>query len=98
MPTQEPPATSQGFVLSGVGFSTPESVLYDPEADVYLVANIHGGPSARDGNGFISRLSPEGEVIALKWIDSAAEGVTLDAPKGMALVGERLFVADIDVV
>jgi sugar lactone lactonase YvrE len=97
-PAQEPPIAPQGFMLSGVGFSTPESVLYDPEADVYLVANIQGDPLARDGNGFISRISPEGEVIALKWIDGAAEGVTLDAPKGMALAGERLFVADIDVV
>lgn len=97
-PTEETPAPPKGFMLSGVGFSTPESVLYDPEADVYLVANIHGGPFARDGNGFVSRVSPEGEVIALKWIDGEAENVTLDAPKGMALTGERLLVADIDVV
>jgi len=97
-PTEEPPAAPQGFMLSGVGFSTPESVLHDPETDVYLVANINGDPSARDGNGFISRVSPEGEVIALKWIDGEVEGVTLDAPKGMALTGERLFVADITVV
>jgi sugar lactone lactonase YvrE len=85
-------------MLSGVGFSSPESVLYDPQADVYLVANIQGGPVARDGNGFVSRVSPSGEVIALKWIDGEAENVTLNAPKGMALTGERLFVADIDVV
>ena len=68
---------------------------------MYLVANINGGPSDKDGNGFISRISPEGEVIALKWIDGAAESVTpftLNAPKGMALTGDRLFVADIDVV
>ena len=91
-------ASAQGFLLEGVGFRTPESVLYDPKADLYLVANIHGDPSARDGNGFISRVSPEGQVVALKWIDGQAEGVTLNAPKGMALTGERLFVADIDVV
>lgn len=100
-PTPTPESSAQGFLLEGVGFETPESVLYDPEADVYLVANIHGGPSAKDGNGFISRISPQGEVIALKWIDGAAESVppfTLHAPKGMALTGDRLFVADIDVV
>jgi Tol biopolymer transport system component/acetyl esterase/lipase len=97
-PTQEPLAVSQGFVLEGVGFSTPESVLHDPENDVYLVANIQGSPSAKDGDGFVSRISPEGDVIALKWIDGAAEGVTLNAPKGMALVGERLYVADIDTL
>ena len=90
--------SAQGFLLEGVGFETPESVLHDPEADVYLVANINGGPSAKDGNGFISRISPEGEVIALKWIDGAVADVTLNGPKGMALTGDRLFVADIDVV
>jgi acetyl esterase/lipase/sugar lactone lactonase YvrE len=73
-------------------------VLHDPEADVYLVANINGGPSDKDGNGFISRVSPEGDLIALKWIDGATEDTTLNAPKGMALTGDRLFVADIDVV
>lgn len=97
-PTPTSKTGAQGFLLEDVGFRTPESVLYDPKADLYLVANIRGDPSARDGNGFISRISPEGEVIALKWIDGQAEGVTLNAPKGMALTGKRLFVADIDVV
>jgi acetyl esterase/lipase len=98
VPAPTSKTSAQGFLLEGVGFRTPESVLYDPKADLYLVANIHGDPSARDGNGFISRISPEGEVIALEWIAGQADGVTLNAPKGMALTGERLFVADIDVV
>ncbi|HEU4578233.1 MAG TPA: hypothetical protein VFS67_08265, partial [Polyangiaceae bacterium] len=34
---------------------------------------------------------------ALKWIDGA-NGVGLDAPKGMALSGDKLFVADINIV
>jgi sugar lactone lactonase YvrE len=96
-PTAEPePAT--GFLLTDAGFQTPESIRYDPQADVYLVANINGSPSAKDGNGFISRVSPQGEVIALKWIDGEADGVTLNGPKGMALAGDTLYVADIDVV
>lgn len=52
----------------------------------------------KDSNGFISRLSPSGEVEALRWIDGASEGVTLHAPKGMALRGDTLHVADIDCV
>jgi acetyl esterase/lipase len=99
--TSTPETSYQGFLLEGVGFETPESVLYDPEADVYLVANIKGDPSEKDNNGFISRISPDGDVIALKWIDGAAENkppFTLNAPKGMALSGDRLFVADIDMV
>jgi hypothetical protein len=84
--------------VEGVGFATPESVLHDEAADVYLVANINGSPTDVDGNGFISRMSPDGEVLELKWIDGESEGVELDAPKGMAIVGDTLYVADISVV
>jgi hypothetical protein len=82
-------------VVSGVGFSTPESVLHDPEADVYLVANINGEAWDADGNGFISRLSPDGQVLDLKWVEGGRRGAVLDAPKGMAIVGDTLFVTDI---
>lgn len=80
------------------GFSTPESVLHDERADVYLVSNINGAPDAADGNGFISRVSPDGEVLDLKWIDGEAGGVELHAPKGMGLLGDTLVVSDIDRV
>ena len=86
------------ITVSGVGFATPESVLHDWSADVYLVSNVNGSPLAKDGNGFISRLSPDGSVTELKWIDGAEDGVTLHAPKGMAYRRDTLFVADIDVV
>ena len=84
--------------VADVGFATPESVLHDPAADVYLVSNINGSPSAVDGNGFISRVSPDGTVTELKWIDGGVDGVTLDAPKGMAVIGDTLYVADISFV
>ena len=84
--------------VADVGFATPESVLHDEQADVYLVSNINGSPTDRDDNGFISRLSPSGSVLALKWIDGAAAGVMLNAPKGMALAGNLLYVADIDCI
>jgi hypothetical protein len=92
------PASLNGFLLQDAGFQTPESVVHDAEADVYLVSNINGSPSAEDGNGFISQVSPEGEIIALKWIDGEADGVTLNAPKGMALTETELWVTDITVV
>ncbi|MEX2282644.1 MAG: SMP-30/gluconolactonase/LRE family protein [Gemmatimonadota bacterium] len=90
------PAASDS--LSIAGFSTPESVLYDEVGDVYLVSNINGAPIDKDDNGFISRVSPDGTVQTLKWIDGAADNVTLNAPKGLAIVGDTLFVADIDSV
>ncbi len=81
--------------LNELGLSTPESVLYDALNDVYLVSNINGNPSAADGNGYISRLSPDGTVLDLKWIDGEAEGVALNAPKGIAISGGVLYVSDI---
>lgn len=80
------------------GFSNPESALHDAQADVYLVSNLNGPPAAKDGNGFISRVSPDGEILELRWIDGTDEDVTLHAPKGMGLLGDTLIVADIDHV
>lgn len=99
VPEMEPTeATSPPFsrTLTQAGFSTPESALHDTVSDLYLVANIHGGPVDRDGNGFISRISPAGEVLEARWIDGTRPGITLHAPKGMALVADTLYVADID--
>ena len=90
--------TDQRIVVQDVGFSTPESVEYYPAEDVYLVTNINGDPSAIDGNGFISKLKPDGSVVALKWIDGTVKGTTLNAPKGAAIVGSYLFIADCNQV
>ncbi|HEX6133174.1 MAG TPA: SMP-30/gluconolactonase/LRE family protein [Longimicrobiales bacterium] len=93
-----PAAASAPTSIADIGLQTPESVLYDERADVYLISNINGEPLGRDDNGFISRVQPSGEVEQLKWIDGASDAVTLNAPKGMALHGDTLFVADIDSV
>ena len=89
---------SAPIVVKDVGFMSPESVLYDAERDLYLVTNVQGSALAADDQAFISRLKPDGSLDALKWIDSAAPDVTLDAPKGMALAGQVLYVADITFV
>lgn len=97
----EAPATPKDEAPVGVrveGFATPESVLHDEAADVYLVSNVNGAPTAKDDNGFISRITPEGKILDRKWIDGALQGVTLHAPKGMAIVADVLYVADIDTV
>lgn len=94
-PPVPPASTDTRITVANVGFATPESVLYDDEADVYLVSNINGNPTGADGNGFISRVAPDGQVLELKWIDGSVDGVELDAPKGLALSGNVLYVADI---
>jgi hypothetical protein len=89
-------------MVGNVGFATPESVEYFAGEDVYLVSNINGSSAAADGNGFISKVKPDGTVIALKWLDGSKEGVTLNAPKGMAITGsdtaKHLFIADLNQV
>ncbi|RMX05862.1 hypothetical protein D8I35_11965 [Corticibacter populi] len=84
----------QRIVLEDVGFAFPESVIHDAQRDVYLVSNVNGRAIDVDDNGFISRISPEGRVIDLKWIDGQRDGITLHAPKGLAIVGNVLYVAD----
>jgi outer membrane protein assembly factor BamB len=71
--------------------TTSESVLYDKERDLIYVSNINGGPAEEDGNGFISAVNLDGEVV-----DQYFFSGYLDAPKGMGLRGDKLYVTDID--
>jgi sugar lactone lactonase YvrE len=77
------------------GFQHPESVKYDSDLDVWYVANINGSPLEKDGNGYISRLKSDGTIDSLKFIAGGVNGAQLDGPKGMALQGDTLWVADI---
>lgn len=70
--------------------TTSESVLYHPENDMLYVSNISGNPTGKDGIGFISRLKRDGTVDSLKWVTG------LNAPKGMAILNDKLYVTDID--
>ena len=100
-PPAEPAAEPAGESMATIevtGFMTPESVLHDSVADVYLVSNINGTPTDKDDNGFISRVTPAGAIEQLKWIDGTGPEVTLHAPKGLAIKGDTLYVADIDCV
>jgi hypothetical protein len=95
-PPPEQPASEP--VILAEGFSTPESVLYDAEQDVYFVSNINGSPLDADDNGYISRINAETHEVEARWIDGEKEDVTLGAPKGMAITGDTLWVTDITVV
>jgi sugar lactone lactonase YvrE len=79
------------------GFAIPESARWDPEQRIWFVSNINVGPM-KDGNGFVSRLAADGRADSLRFIEGGRNGVTLHAPRGMALVGDTLWVADIDAV
>jgi len=91
--------TASRQVISGAGFSQPENVVYDSVADVFLVSNMgRGDAAAHDNNGFISRVAPNGHVLSLRWIVGGEHGVNLDAPKGLAIRGDTLAVADLGAV
>lgn len=86
-------AVAQSFTESWTvtGLENPESVVSDFARNVLYVSNVGGDMTAKDGNGYISKIAPkDGKIIEAKWVEG------LDGPKGLALVGDTLFVADID--
>lgn len=87
-------ATSSGAqtILSEVGFERPEAARYDVVRDQYIVSNLGSGETENDG--FISRVSPDGSVVELKWIAGGENGVMLSDPLGVFLKGDLLYVAD----
>ncbi len=89
---------SARFVAEVTGFMGPESVRYDSDHDVYFVGNFNGGGMDADNNGFISRVSPDGTVDSLRFIQGGREDVTLHAPRGMAITGDTLWACDVDAV
>jgi hypothetical protein len=70
-------------------FRTPESVLFDGKGKRLFVSNIDGAPAEKDGKGFISIVGLDGKPISLEWIKG------LNAPKGMGIYKNKLYVADL---
>ena len=96
-------ATAAPATASKVGenteVKTPESVRYDPELDVFYVSNVNGNPSQHDGNGFIEVIRADSTGAPPKMlVESGKNGAKLDAPKGLAIAGDTLWVADINHV
>lgn len=76
------------------GFKHPESVASDGR--FFYVSNLGDvlDPMARDGDGFISRLSKFGDIEDL----NAFPDVRLHSPKGMIVLNEVLYVTDVDTI
>jgi hypothetical protein len=86
------------FVRNLIGFQGPESVKYDPDLDAYFVTNMTGAGSIKDGNGYIVRLSASDPDSGVVLVQGGRNGAVLDSPKGTALHGDTLWVADISVL
>ena len=74
-------------------FRTPEAVLYDPQRDVLYVSNYNvlGGFTSsgdRSPNEFISRVSTDGQILELEWIQG------LISPTGMDIYRDKLYVVE----
>lgn len=83
-------AAAQQAVRTLDGLGMPESVIFDAGRDVLYVSSVGGDMLAKDGNGVISRVSPDGQMVEAAWIAG------LDAPKGLVSDGTTLHVSDID--
>jgi len=77
-------------VWQAEGLDGPESAVVDSDQGVLYVSNVNGEANAADGNGYIAKLSLEGEILEKEWVGG------LDAPKGLALHDGILYVSDID--
>jgi SMP-30/Gluconolactonase/LRE-like region len=77
-------------VWQATGLDGPESAVLDSGAGVFYVSNVNGEANAADGNGYISKLSQNGEIQEKEWVTG------LNAPKGLALHDGKLYVSDID--
>jgi sugar lactone lactonase YvrE len=98
LPVVLTPDAESVTTVANVGFVQPENIVYDSVADVYLVSNLNGGGSARDDNGFVSRVAYDGRVLELEWISGERDAVHLHSPKGLAIRGDTLAIADLGVV
>jgi len=79
------------------GLSGPEAVRYDPDQDVWFIANWNGGGNERNADGFISRAAADGTMEDLRFM-VGTEAAPLHAPRGMYIVADTLWVADVDGV
>lgn len=73
-------------------FDQPESVVVHSATQAIYVSNINGQPTELNGKGYISKLSIKGEVLDKHWLEN------LNAPKGMAIHNDFLYIADMQQV
>lgn len=75
------------------GFSMPESITSNGER--FFVSSQGQDFMSKDGDGFVSEISADGKILNQNFLP--LKGV-LNAPKGMSIINNVLFVADLDRV
>jgi DNA-binding beta-propeller fold protein YncE len=89
-------SVAQAFELRGM--NKPTCFIVDPSTGMYYVSNVAGSRRIKDSTAFIAKIYPDGKRIDRLFIRSGRNGIVLNAPNGLAISGDDLFVADIDVV
>jgi hypothetical protein len=77
------------------GFENPESAPWDGATGSFYVSNMGPGPTdpmGRAPDGYLSKISGEGRLMAAKWVTG------LRSPKGIHRRGDDLLVADVGQV
>ncbi len=74
------------------GLNEPESAVYHKQSDSIFISNINGDPLELDRNGYISKISVNGQILEKKWMRG------FDAPKGLTVFKNFLFVSDVNKI
>jgi hypothetical protein len=82
--------------ITVTNLQTPYSFVSSSSGKEYFISSVNGDPEAADNNGFITKLDGSGKILNFKFIQGGADGTILNAPKGMALIDQTLYVADLD--
>ncbi|NJR39554.1 MAG: hypothetical protein HC781_12995 [Leptolyngbyaceae cyanobacterium CSU_1_4] len=90
---REKQAQSRGsklWELSSPSIINPESTYYSASSNAIFASSVVGSEVQKDGQGWISKISPQGKLLKGKWVKG------LNAPHGMREHDGTLWVADID--
>lgn len=90
------PAPTRLAVVEGL--SIPEALSYDAAHGMYLVSNVNGNPGMKENKGFISRITADGKLDSLHFIQGGRNGVELNGPLGSRIRGDTLWVLDVDAI
>lgn len=75
------------------GLHQPESAVASPGKPLLYISNMNGSPFEKNGKGYISTAEKgSGKLLKQYWITG------LDAPKGITIYQQKLYVADIQTL
>lgn len=91
-PDTSPPEMTRLFVVDTL--RTPASVAWDSARSRYLVTGGSGAATAGEEGGFVAAVSPSGDSVDRRAMSGGSLGAPLDAPRGIAVRGDRAWIVD----